>query len=355
MSDSSSGAESHRSRPAGGRSHSHESSADFYQTPEDAPRPYVVTEDVQPLVETWAKERDFTPPSQEFWDKFNGRFRGMMGAIFPNFVLLPAQEITEEVRRRVSKYEGVSGVAIIALDELYNVGEHQFNMTRYVDPEGTEIGIGTRFNTPGLATQLKTIVDDLRSRGITEVVLVDDVIFNGTQVMRLARLLARAGIKVKAVVAAVGIGSGVERLQTEGIDVECARVYPHVIDQVCQRDFFPGVPAGGRTIPTDSDEGIPYLLPLGKPLEWASIPEEWELSLSQFCLQETIALFEEIERRSHKPVLCRDLPRTVANLPRDERRFVDVLQEMLDHVNELLKRAAESSGPPEELGRGERE
>lgn len=122
------------------------------------------------------------------------------------------------------------------------------------------------------------------------------------------------------------MAEGIHRINQSKRTVRYIRRYEEVIDEVCERDFYPGVPFSGRLLVNHENVGVPYLLPFGHPGKWASIPDRWQVSFSGFCLQQTIRLFEEIERCSDRMVGCSELGRMVATLPRDGTRFVEALR-----------------------------
>jgi len=135
------------------------------------------------------------------------------------------------------------------------------------------------------------------------------------------------------VVAGVTIGEGAKRLKKETkAELWTVIYYDEVIDEICERDFYPGVPLSGRTVKGQLNVGAPYLLPFGKPTHWASIPKEWEKEFSRFCLQQTIKLWEEIEEISGKVVRNCDLDRLPVGFNWDKTRFVENLRHLLFHL-----------------------
>ena len=164
--------------------------------------------------------------------------------------------------------------------------------------------------------------------GVHEVALVDDVIFSGALLERIINLLSRINIQVPLICAGIGIGEGINRINGTKREIRCVRTYEEVIDEVCERDFYPGVPLSGRLLAGGENIGIPYLLPFGNPESWASIPSQQAANFSKFCLRQTISLFDEIERCSDKQVFCRNLGRKVIGLPMDAR-YTDALRKIL--------------------------
>ncbi len=132
---------------------------------------------------------------------------------------------------------------------------------------------------------------------------------------RIIELLANVGISVPVVCAGIGIQDGVSRVLSPKTKVECAKIYIEVIDEVCERDFYPGVPFSGRSLIGESNIGLPYIIPFGKPRKWASIPTYFHKEFSKFCIDQAIILFEEIQRISNKEVCCSDIERKVPQQP----------------------------------------
>lgn len=283
--------------------------------------PYVVSEDIQVLLREWAGNRGFVLPEEGFFHSLRDELGARMRGMFQGCDLVSEYELTDGIARLVRG----SGLSPLSLDRAYYRSQSSLDITRLVDLDGNDKGLVGRPETPSLINQFVA----LKERRVYEVVLVDDVVFSGDVADRVIKLLAKIGIQVPIVVAGIGIREGVERLTDLGKEVHCVRTYGEVIDEVCERDFFPGVPLSGRLLSKRKNMGIPYILPFGNPHRWASIPIEHEKPFSRFCIEQTVLLFKEIEKTSAKEVRCRDLGRRVAFLPGEHMRYVDVLERFL--------------------------
>ncbi|MBI3334954.1 MAG: hypothetical protein HY001_00440 [Candidatus Portnoybacteria bacterium] len=251
-----------------------------------------------------------------------------MREIFLSFEFVTEEELAEGIEMLVSR----SGLTPVSLDRAYlHVATH-LDIARLVDDTGSDCGLGHRPENPPLLQQFRS----LKERGLREVTLVDDVVFTGELVERIIHCLSRLGIRVPLVCAGIGIAEGIHRINQSKREVRCVRRYEEVIDEVCERDFYPGVPFSGRLLAGDGNFGLPYLLPFGNPGKWASIPTEWQARFSQFCIEQTIRLFERIEKYSNRVVSCAELGRMVATLPQDRTRFVDTLQAL--YQNQLRRK-----------------
>ncbi len=284
-------------------------------------KPYIVSADIHLLMEQWATEHSFELPSREFFCQLREEFSNYMRRVFSNFELVSEDEISRGLVELVAQ----SGLPIVSLDRVYFESKLNLEIARLVDESGKDRGLGHRAGTPPLVQQIRK----LQMSGVREVVFVDDVVFTGALLERIIDLLSRIRIRVPLICAGIGIAEGINRINGTKRETRCVRIYEEVIDEVCERDFYPGVPLSGRLLVGGDNIGVPYLLPFGKPESWASIPSEQTMDFSRFCLHQTATLFDEIERHSGKPVLCRDLGRKVVGLPMDETRFSDVLRQIL--------------------------
>lgn len=284
-------------------------------------KPYIVSADIYLLMKKWATQHSFVLPSREFICQLREKFSNYMSGIFTNFELVSEDEISLGLTKLVAE----SSLPTISLDRVYFESEQNLEIARLVDKEGNDHGLGHRAGTPSLTQQIKR----LQMSGVREVVVVDDVVFTGALLERITDLLSRIHIRVPLICAGIGIAEGINRINGTKREIRCVRTYEEVIDEVCERDFYPGVPLSGRLLVGDDNIGFPYLFPFGKPESWASIPSEQAIDFSRFCLHQTASLFDEIERYSGRPVLCRDLGRKVIGLPIDETHYADDLRKIL--------------------------
>lgn len=287
-------------------------------------KPYIISEDIYLLLKKWADDNGFVLPDLDFFKGLRDEFSSYFKEIFPVFEFVHEKELSEGVKELVDKF----GLRPITFDRAYYHSESALEICRSVDISGENRGSRKRPGFPNLLAQFQEL-RKLRERGIKEVVLVDDVIFSGSLISRVISILSRADIKVPVVCAGIGVGEGINKLEKSGCEVLCVRKYSDVIDEVCERDFYPGVPLSGRRVIGNGNFGVPYILPFGRPQEWASIPDSYAKDFSLFCIHQTIRLFGEIEKLSNRIVRCSDLERKVFSLPTDETRYVDALQKII--------------------------
>lgn len=297
-------------------------------------KPYVISEDIDILLKEWCEKREFMLPKPEFFKKLRQGLKGELEKIFGkgNVEMITVEELRKGMQKLIKK----TGLPAVSMDKVYIKTNPAIEVSRAVNKNFKDCGIVPRFGAPPLKTQIKQVREKFK-----EIVLVDDVIFSGEAISQIVLLLERAGVKVPVVVAGIAIEKGFKNLK-EKTDVEilAVRYYKAVIDEICERDFYPGVPLCGRTLANSSiDIGVPYLLPFaidpkGKSHleEWASIPKEHQEEFSKFCLEQTIQLWEEIENLSQKPVRISDLERIPIGLWQQNFN-----PHFLEHLKKFLK------------------
>ncbi|MCW1930536.1 MAG: hypothetical protein KIH62_004465 [Candidatus Kerfeldbacteria bacterium] len=280
--------------------------------------PYVISQDIKILLERWARQSGCVLPPTIVESVREALYK-KLGDIFPGILdIIHEGELVEGVNALVRS----AGMPVISMDPVYYAGGSLLGMSRMVHPDLQNAGHGRRNGDAAVLRQLSSL-----PRG--DVIVVDDVIFSGEMMERVVRMLANRGTRVRAIVCGVAIGEGRERLAALDIPVHSVRHYDSVVDELCERDFFPGVPLSGRQVRTDGNVGAPYILPFGKPASWASIPEKRCVEFSRTCLELTRDLFTGVEEASGRAIATRDLPRGVLGVPSDSRRFCDVLTELL--------------------------
>lgn len=269
--------------------------------------PYVVSADIYLLLKKWAYNNYFVLPEKEFFKNLRKEFSAYLLQIFPEFELISEKEISDHL----NKASSATGLPCISLDPIYFSGGFSIELTRTVDLQGRDKGLQHRVGSQTLLKQL----DYLKSQKINEVCLIDDVIYSGALMERVIKLLSHVKIKVPIVYAGIGIKMGVDRLLCGGREINCLKTYAEVVDEVCERDFYPGIPYSGRSLIGKENVGLPYILPFGNPYEWASIPTERQEDFSEFCLNQVIKLFEEIEKYSDKKISCSIIERKLIGQP----------------------------------------
>lgn len=228
--------------------------------------------------------------------------------------------VTErEIRDGLAHLLTTCPVPIISLDPVYTPQLLPLSLTRLVDTDGCDAEYGLRNGGAlNLSDSVRVLAETLP---VPEVALVDDVLFSGALMEHLIDLFARVNVRVRMVYAGVAVGKGVDRLRCLDCPVHAVRSYQEVLDEICERDFLPGAPMSGRTVAGLCKTGVPYLLPFGRPGQWASIPEVHEKSFSVAVLRASADFYDRLG-------LCMgDLPRRILNVRADDSsRVSDVLR-----------------------------
>jgi hypothetical protein len=288
-------------------------------------KPFVLSEDVEMLMKPWAEARGFVLPSSAFFAGLLDAMLGLLRGIFAQVVLAEESYISDRLCFRAWIAAKQHQLTVVSMDGVYFRSKHTIAVNRSVDRLGNDAGLKPR---PG-ALSFEEQISLLRRNGLTEIVLVDDVIFSGNQMSSVIRKLAKAGVQVNRVLSGVSVGMGERRLRKIGVECSSVCFFPEVTDEICQRDLLPGIPRSGRTVAGAGNVGMPYILPFGNPGKWASIPKAHQEKFSRQCTGLAIDLFEGIEKASGRPVLCSDLDRSVFSLPQNDTRFVDALKQLL--------------------------
>lgn len=177
-------------------------------------------------------------------------------------------------------------------------------------------------------SQIKKIADKLKSFGTNQIILSDDVVFSGSVLSTIINLFKENGIIVLGIRSAICTTSSFIRFNSElPLGLRCKYLLGEdVIDQICERDFYFGIPQSGISI---LEDGIiykaPYFKPFGNPVERASVPVEYEDDFSKGCLKRSILLWKELERLSGKSFYISDLPEVILNTNSDDE-IVKVLK-----------------------------
>lgn len=292
---------------------------------------YVISEDIDVLLSRWCRNKGLLPPANDFYLELRSRMKSFLQNLFARVTFISSQEIRDGLLESIALHRQ-AGLTIVSLERAYledTEMDKRIEFTRTVDEAMEDILIPSpRDGAPTRHIQF----EHLREKNIA---LVDDVVFSGKTLISTISGLHHYHANVHAVTVAVGVKDGVDNLKRatfgvvgmpENLVVDCLEEFDDVSDQVCERDFYPGVPYSGRQHFTNGTS-FPYVLPFGRPDKWASIPEKELKRFSTLCIDNTIALFEEIERVNSLTVTCAMVPRPVFKSPRDKTRFVSHLQE----------------------------
>lgn len=282
---------------------------------------YVVSEDICIILEQWGKDRGLIIPDINFFDQMRSQMKGCLEDIFG---INKAEMVSaQELKSGIAKFAADTDLDLVALDHCYFRGKHHLEINRVVDSQLMDQGERERFGHLPINQQ----IDRLKETRVKQVALIDDVVFSGNGIKNIVKRLRSAGIDVLQIIAGIAVDDGIKEIGKLCISLNAVREFGLIIDEVCERDFYPGVPHSGRSvIGHDHNVGAPYIIPFGKPAEWASIPETRVADFSYFCLQQSLNLWEEISRLSGRHITCREIARLPIGIKPSERCFVECLK-----------------------------
>ena len=313
---------------------------------------YLVTSDLSVLVRRWAAKNDFHVPGREFFRGIHVALEDELKRIFePRDIEVDFLSWATMKGRLLALIEAeVNGYPIIALDGVYVENpDMRFETNRLQGWQKnrrawTDLGNGPRPGAGMISTQLERINNHSALYSLQEkkVVVVDDGVWTGRTFFALQELLKEHGIEVVKFLVGLYIKQADCEIKLDAPIIAAEHglfSQGEIFEWVCQRDYVPGISYSGRTIgqsvdgmnltgPTSPAEkkfypnqpmagnyGAPYVLPLGDPHSWASIPKEEVKAFSRFCLELARKLYDGIERETsrvlgyHRPVLVKDLDR----------------------------------------------
>lgn len=263
---------------------------------------YYLTRDAESLVRQWCKELEFIPPHPKVFKRCFARLKGSLQQCFDREMELgkvkanrkgSSRVIVKEIpfnrmqhciaKRHILERNQYKSCFWISLDCVYTREEgwnkdadFRIQVTRVFEPDGCKkLGLAARPSVP--YTPLDTLYEPLdvqirkcaekyeevTSGGneIADVYVADDGIYSGGSIIKVIQLLAKNKVVPTAVVSGLATSEGHDELKKAlkrlssryGFEVPKYRFgfvqeKKQIHDWVCERDFFLGVPHGGRTI-----------------------------------------------------------------------------------------------------------
>lgn len=293
---------------------------------------YIVTEDLYPLMRGWAKRYGFVVPDQH-WFAYNHKLlrQALEEALTSSDRVvivdsLPYTYVLEELQVLVYGLHSQLDIEIgcvISLDRVYGLEmtcpHFLLEINRLTHLETKDVDHEARPHTASIDEQIHQLIREMTSY---HVIVVDDGIWTGDSMRWILQRLQEHSVVVEAVVVGIHVkqpGHAVDHEIPAG-KVRAVQTYTKtrpVLDWVCERDFFVGVPLGGRTIVDHQSDSCPhdwqsvgafYSTKAEWLKDWASINRN-PFTFMRFCLERSIAMFTEIEKLSHMPVLLHQLDR----------------------------------------------
>lgn len=294
--------------------------------------PYVVSEDVGILVFNWIKSKYCLILPSQFFDDFlsnlRKRMRERLSLYFPRIEFISEEEITRGMNNLIER----DSYEIVSLDGIYFRGDgFHLEVTRLLGEDG-EISpdLGSR-NTESVGKQIGEISDFVRK----PIQLVDDVIYTAGNILKIIEKFREKSVNVALISAGVLTEKGLKEIKKNfpEVLVNSVKFYEHLVDEVCERDFYAGIPQSGilmgkNGLPFYPERGAPYFLPFGSPQERASISPENVLDWSRFCFDNSILLWQEIEIFLGETITCEEIPRLPRFMERNDSSFIEALKKL---------------------------
>lgn len=250
--------------------------------------------------------------------------------ITPHVILLSEKKMTAWVGE-VTPSNAI--IQTLAYTELLDKNYPQLQLTRANIWQESQLVIVPRSGCLDIDSQFGLI-----KKG--DYVLVDDVIFSGEGAVATVLKGREYDRNIKEVICCVSIGVGKDNLSKIGVQVKSLYHFKEVIDELCSRDFIPGLPFSGRpyiqnharfpfaqghTSPMVGEHKfVPYLLPWGDPSARMSVPKENVVRFSIACIDLGI----EFWLKTAPWIKLSQIPAPIYDLHVDESEyFVDYLHQ----------------------------
>lgn len=281
-------------------------------------KPYVISSDLYGLMQAWSREKGYRLPPRRF---FNGLTKDLQKELRRAFGGKVEVVSDKKLKRGMNRLARRSPYPVISLDRAYvddktpNV-EGYLDLTRLVDRNQNGLGLAGR---DGKTTLQEEVAKHASDGAVKPVVLIDDVIFGGDTNLQIADAMRRVNRPVAQMISGITIGEGGDKIRKTGVRIDSVREYADVVDEVCERDFFAGVPLSGKVmrLPGGFVASVPYMEPFaaeGKMRGYASIGPDKVRQFSEFCLDQSARLWEGVEQASGKKVPTADLPKPIIGL-----------------------------------------
>lgn len=260
------------------------------------------------------------------------------------------QNLQKELTVKMEECVGGHTVRIIAFNELINkiavllknilmatpdaviistvqniaakLGGHCVQINRIVDCHGSLLGTGSRPSFQSVFNQFSGIKGFVQNR---PVILVEDGSFSGGTTIDMIETCRKLQIKIDHIVAGLLFPAAKKNILNVFPNASAIHAWleEDFVDWVPDHDFYPFTPNSGRVVGARYNEQLmpvylhnglsltmPYILPYGRPTEWASINKDKQNEFSVFCLGQTLHLFEELESLNKQAITLEFLTNT---------------------------------------------
>jgi hypothetical protein len=223
--------------------------------------------------------------------------------IFPDddIVIIPEQEMLRTARSQIKNCR----LPIVSMDRVY-AGGNNADITKYLEITRDGAGGYISRNRNGVAEPLDIVIRKLcgELKNEKHIAILDDVLYSGETMLKVVNEFKKNGVQVDQILVGLAKDEASTLYKSEGIDLQAGRIMTNLRDELCERDFFFGVPHSGTQIGGTVTE--PYFLPFSAGLNdkgenkmegKTSIPPLNQIEFSQNCIKRSLNLWQDIERK----------------------------------------------------------
>ena len=262
-------------------------------------------------------------PDKSFIDNIRDDFEKETSRAYEdNITIVSEEEMAYYMNKFIQGYVG--DAPIVSMDEIYidcdNKTIFSLDCTRITGKSGLVSRINPNQEN-GVIKQVKRLANIFKENNTKEIVLIDDVVYSGSVISQITDMFANEGINVISVICAISTEDAYIKFNQEmKYGLKCGYLMKKdVIDEICERDFYFGIAQSGMFKEVDGKfYKAPYFLPFGDPVARASVSKDKAESFSKSCINRSLMLWEEIEKKSNKKVLMKYLPEPILNTSKDE-------------------------------------
>lgn len=284
---------------------------------------YIISEDISSLLlgaglpAYYFKRQKLKVPEASLIAELRADFKDSLQSIFPCVKIYTEGDL----RSSLAQMAANARYPLVSLDRIYlfnnpNVCEY-LDASRITTNGKTQMVLrNNQYNYSSLDEEIATLADRIKAGcNSAEIVIADDILFSGECMLDIVKRFERQQVFICGAICALATKDGCELMRKNGVEVSAAYKIDNFVDQICERDFYFGLPQSGMLMQSDDGQFYkqPYFLPFGKPEERASIPASESLRFSCGCINRSRQMWQQIEKLSGCKVALAELPENIYN------------------------------------------
>lgn len=280
---------------------------------EQEPAPtFVLSWDIELLMDSLCAVKAWKLPTKETSYRAKNKLVDALSAAFGDTpaVVIEGADIATGVNDAAVALK-TENMPIVTMDPIYGapIADYILNTTRGINADGSIEEI-SRPGYPKIPIQIETLSQALN--GSRNVCLVDAGAYSGKSMQTIIENMRQRDIIVDTVILGIATVEAERSLLDYGVRPIIVNNIRTPVDWIEARDFIPFVPLCGRVIyepilPGKLSRALPYLLPEGNPLDWASIPKGKEAVVSKAGWEASELLFRGLEEQNGMTLTLADL------------------------------------------------